>query len=167
MYRCIHDVLNAIMKPAFIDSLIKLPNASTPLSETISADSRFYPFFKYALGAIDGSHIPAFPPEEIKARYRDRQENITQNILAACTFDMRFCYVLSGWEGSAADSQIFDYAHCSTFAMPDGYYYLADAGFLSCRVLLVPYRGVRYYLREWNAVPGLEYIFHLGLITSN
>ena len=31
-----------------------------------------------------------------------------------------------------------------------GTYYLADAGFPLCDVLLVPYRGVRYHLKEWE-----------------
>jgi hypothetical protein len=35
------------------------------------------------------------------------------------------------------------------FCIPDGKYYLADAGFPNCKVLLVPYRGVRYHLNEW------------------
>ena len=39
-------------------------------------------------------------------RYRGRKEYITQNVLAACDFDMRFTYVLPGWEGTASDSRI-------------------------------------------------------------
>jgi hypothetical protein len=34
--------------------------------------------------------------------------------------------------------------------IPDGKYYLADAGFVICDSLLVPYRGVRYHLAEWG-----------------
>lgn len=36
------------------------------------------------------------------------------------------------------------------FLIPEGKFYLADAGFASCDTLLVPYRGVRYHLAEWG-----------------
>ena len=39
-------------------------------------------------------------------RFRGRKEWPTQNVLAACGFDMRFSYVLPGWEGTASDSKI-------------------------------------------------------------
>ena len=29
-------------------------------------------------------------------------------MLAAITFDLKFCYVLAGWEGSAHDSRVLD-----------------------------------------------------------
>lgn len=64
---------------------------------------------------------------------------------------MLFIYLFVGWEGSAADSFLFEKARATSFAVPEGCYYLADAGFPSCDVLLVPYRGVRYHLREWGA----------------
>jgi hypothetical protein len=31
-------------------------------------------------------------------RYRGRKEYPTQNILAACSFDLKFTYILPGWE---------------------------------------------------------------------
>jgi len=39
-------------------------------------------------------------------RYRDRKGYTTQNVLAAYSFDLKFTYVLSGWEGTASDSRI-------------------------------------------------------------
>ena len=39
-------------------------------------------------------------------RYRGRKEYTTQNVLAACDFDMRFRYILPGWEGTASDLRI-------------------------------------------------------------
>ena len=35
-----------------------------------------------------------------------RKHTITQNVLAAVDFDLRFTYVLAGWEGSAHDALI-------------------------------------------------------------
>jgi hypothetical protein len=59
---------------------------------------------------------------------------------------------LSGWEGSAVDGRVFDDAPRTDFLIPEGKIYLADAGFPSCDVLLVPYRGVRCHLKEWEQV---------------
>jgi len=107
--------------------------------------------FKDCIGAIDGTHIPMHVPEALRAAYRNRKGQISQNVLAATTMDMMFVYVLPGWEGrSAADSRVFDDAHASDFTIPEGRYYLADAGYANCDALLVPYRGVRYHLKEWG-----------------
>ena len=35
-----------------------------------------------------------------------RKHSTTQNVLAAVDFDLRFTYVLAGWEGSAHDALI-------------------------------------------------------------
>ena len=40
--------------------------------------------------------------------YRNRHGTISQNVLAACNFDLEFIYVLSGWEGSAHDSKVLN-----------------------------------------------------------
>ncbi|KAG5553338.1 hypothetical protein RHGRI_011268 [Rhododendron griersonianum] len=53
--------------------------------------------------------------------------------MAACSFDMRFTYVLSGWEGIANDSRVF--LECvNNPAMgfpkpPEGKYYVMDSGY--------------------------------------
>ena len=39
-------------------------------------------------------------------RYRGRKGYTTQNVLATCSFDLKFTYVLPGWEGTALDSRI-------------------------------------------------------------
>jgi hypothetical protein len=144
-----NQVVRAITSPAFYQSYISLPPPNVPFE--IEMSQKFFPYFKDAIGAIDGTHINATPPVKERARYRNRKGGISQNVLAGCTFDMQFCYVLSGWEGSAADGAIYQDARATDFRIPDGKYYLADAGFSSCQNLMVPYRGVRYHLREWTA----------------
>jgi hypothetical protein len=94
-----------------------------------------------------------FVPDDALARYRDRKGGITQNVLAVCTFDMRFSYILSGWEGSASDGAVFADARRNDLVVTPGTYLLADAGFPACDALLVPYRGVRYHLKEWGRAP--------------
>ena len=54
------------------------------------------------MGAIDSTHLP---PEYV-ARFHGRKQWPSQNVLAACTFDLKFTYVLAGWEGLASDSRI-------------------------------------------------------------
>jgi len=68
---------------------------------------------------MDGTHIAAHIPKSQVAAYRNRKGQVTQNIFAACTFSMYFCYVLSGWEGSAHDGRVFKDALVKGFAVPD------------------------------------------------
>ncbi|KIJ33470.1 hypothetical protein M422DRAFT_264575 [Sphaerobolus stellatus SS14] len=145
-----HRVLEALTCSAVYNTYIKFPDSSSPVPEFIKDNKKYFPFLKDVLGAIDGRHLLVRPPADQRARYRDRKEQTSQNLLATCTLDMLFCHVLSGWEGSASDSAIFADARKHDFKVPPGKYFLGDAGFPSCRELLVPYRGVRYHLREWQ-----------------
>jgi len=63
---------------------------------------------------------------------------------------MKFIYLVSRWEGSAADATMYAHSHLSGLMVPPGKFYLADAGFGVCDSLLVPFRGVRYHLAEWG-----------------
>ena len=45
-------------------------------------------------------------PRNQRAAFLGRKHTTTQNILAAVDFDLRFTYVLAGWEGSAHDALI-------------------------------------------------------------
>jgi hypothetical protein len=58
------------------------------------------------VGAIDGTHVPANVPVEIQGKFQGRKEGTAQNVLATITFDLKFIYVLAGWERSAHDSQV-------------------------------------------------------------
>lgn len=39
-------------------------------------------------------------------KFRGRKSYPSQNVLAVVDFDLRFTYVLAGWEGSAHDSLV-------------------------------------------------------------
>ena len=125
--RCFIKILNAVTSSTFYHSHIKLPTQSTPLHPYISDNPKFYPFFKGALGTLDGTHISAQPPAAERAHYRNHKGGISQNVLAATTFNMQFCYMLSGWEGSASDGGVFQDAQLHDLETPEGRYYLADA----------------------------------------
>jgi len=61
---------------------------------------------KDCLGAIDGTHVRVRVRRSDAARFRGRKDWPTQNVFAACDFDMKFTYVLAGWEGTTSDSRI-------------------------------------------------------------
>ena len=113
-------------------------------------DPKYYPFFKDALGAIDGTHINCNASAEMRQAAHDRKGGVTQNCLAICGFDMIFYYIFSGWDGSVTDLTMFYDARMTDLHVPAGKYYLADAGFSICDALLIPKRGVRYHLAEWG-----------------
>jgi hypothetical protein len=136
---------------------LHLPADETP--PEIKDNPKLYPYFRNAHGAIDGSHFHAWVLAENMARYRNQKGLIGQNVLAACNFAMLFIYILSGWEGSASDSAIYEYARSRDLAIPAGKYYLVDAGFPLCDALLTPYRNMRYHLKEWGTV-GQRLVIH-------
>ncbi|XP_068307625.1 uncharacterized protein [Pyrus communis] len=80
------------------------PGSTVPTK--IRESTRFYPYSKDCVGAIDGTHIPAMVSGLEVASYRDRHGKISQNVLATCNFDLEFIYILCGWEGSAHDSKL-------------------------------------------------------------
>ena len=115
-----------------------------------SENDRFWPWFQNALGALDGSHFHTAPALEERPNYRNREGFLSQNCLFACSYDFQFVFAYTGWEGSAIDAQVLESALENGFDIPDGYYYLADAGYSVSEKLLTPYRGVRYHLAEWR-----------------
>ncbi|KAK1410490.1 hypothetical protein QVD17_37027 [Tagetes erecta] len=140
-----NNVLNSVIR--LQNELFKKPES---ISET-STDER-WKWFKGCLGAIDGTHISVQVPEEDKPRYRNRKGDITTSVLAACTPDMQFIYVLLGWEGSAADGRILRSAMIreNGLQVPKGNYYLVDAGYTNGEGFLAPFRGQRYHLNTWR-----------------
>ena len=95
------------------------PSSSTP--SKILNNSRFYPWFEDCIGAIDGTHVRASVPIEDQNRYRNRKSALSQNVLAAISFDdLKFTYVLAGWEGSAHDSRVLNDALSRGFHAPEG-----------------------------------------------
>ena len=101
----IERVLNILVLAPFYPKYVKASPDCTP--PYIERNYRFFPYFKDCRGAIDGSHFDAYVPDEVVARYHNRKGGVLQNVLAICDFDMKFTYVLSGWEGSAADSTVY------------------------------------------------------------
>ncbi|XP_072150600.1 protein ALP1-like [Setaria viridis] len=147
--RFFHQVLYAVGE--LRNELIVPP--STSVHPRIFGSRRWNPYFKDCIGAIDGTHVLARVPLKMQAAFRGRKHTVTQNVLAAVDFDLRFTYVLAGWEGSAHDALILsdalEMAHGLT--VPQGKFYLVDAGYAARLGFLPPYRGTRYHLREFGS----------------
>ena len=150
-------MIQAFSTPPFYTTYIQQPMSYDQSSHPLRLKRKLWPFFKNALGAIDGSHIHAAPPAFYQVAFRNRKGFTSQNCLFCCSFDLRFTYALTGWEGSAADARVWHSAINSDLIVPDGWYYLADAGFPHCKQLLVPYRGIHYHLAEWGQAQ-LQYV---------
>ncbi|KAF7800669.1 protein ALP1-like [Senna tora] len=92
-------VLKAIIRLHRV--LYKTPN---PVPED-STDPR-WKWFKNCLGALDGTHIRIRVHKDDQTRFQNRKGDLTINVLGVCSQDAQFIYVLSGWEGSAADGRV-------------------------------------------------------------
>ncbi|RWR90741.1 putative nuclease HARBI1 [Cinnamomum micranthum f. kanehirae] len=111
------------------------------------------------IGAIDGTHIPARVRLEDYVRYRNKKGFLSQNVMAAVSFDMKFQYVFTGWEGSASDSKILQNALSRPYnriQVPTGKFYLVDGGYANTRGFVAPYRDIRYHLKEWSTTQALQ-----------
>ena len=58
------------------------------------------------VGALDGTHVDVRVSALKQGRYRNRKQDVTTNVLGVCDRNMKFLYVLAGWEGSASDSRV-------------------------------------------------------------
>jgi hypothetical protein len=105
--RTYHKVMRHFLQKDFYNSVIQYATENTPLHHSIEGSRNWYPYFKDCIRAVDGTHLPVSPPFAERQAWRDRNGDLTQNVLAICNFDMRFTDVLVGWEGSAADSTIW------------------------------------------------------------
>eukprot|EP00268_Persea_americana_P063835 TRINITY_DN8329_c0_g1_i4.p1 TRINITY_DN8329_c0_g1~~TRINITY_DN8329_c0_g1_i4.p1 ORF type:complete len:132 (-),score=11.31 TRINITY_DN8329_c0_g1_i4:9-350(-) len=85
--------------------IIKPPSYDQARKEILH-NLRFHPYFKDCIGAIDGTLVNVVIPVENQVPYRGRKGECHQNVLAACSFDMQFTFIIAGWEGTAHDSRI-------------------------------------------------------------
>ncbi|XP_014517225.1 putative nuclease HARBI1 [Vigna radiata var. radiata] len=135
-----------------LSSSWRLSGEGNEVHPYILNNNRFYPYFKDCLGAMDGTHVLVKVPRSDAPRFRGRKDWPTQNVFVACDFDMKFTYVLARWEGIASDSRILKNSlnRDDPLVIPQGKYYLSDAGFMLKSTVLTPYRGVRYHIKEYT-----------------
>ncbi|KAL2532347.1 Uncharacterized protein Adt_05698 [Abeliophyllum distichum] len=106
--------------------------------------------------AIDGTHVKAVLSASERLHFIGRKGYPSQNVLAACDFNMCFTFVLPGTTGNVHDSSILARAIHSTdinFPQPaNGKYYLVDSGFAHRPGYMAPYKGpdIRYHFQEFT-----------------
>ncbi|ESK82094.1 nuclease harbi1-like [Moniliophthora roreri MCA 2997] len=105
--KAFHCILNMLVLRPFYSSYIKLPSLDH-IPDAIQNSTEFWPWFKDCLGAIDGSLIYSHVSVADAAQCQNQKGFLSQNIFAACQFDLFFIYLL-----------------CASK------YYLEDAGFPS------------------------------------
>ncbi|SPT20816.1 unnamed protein product [Triticum aestivum] len=127
--------------------MIRRPSGQTP--PKIRGSPRWYPYFKDCIGS---THVTARVPRSQSAAYRARKHYTSENVLAAVDFDLKFTYVLAGWEGSAHDANILSdsMSRPAGINIPDGKFYLGDAGYACRPGILPPFRKTRYHLNEFS-----------------
>lgn len=82
----------------------------------------FIIFWQDCVGVVDSTHIPVMVGVDEQGPFRNEKGLLSQNVLAACSFDMKFHYVLAGWEGSAPDMQVLHSALTRSYSLqiPEG-----------------------------------------------
>jgi hypothetical protein len=118
--RYFQSVLLGVSSGSFYNSYVQLPSATTPLSDYISKNTKFFPFFQNALGALDGTHINCSTTATDWHTLCDCKGGLTQNCLAVCGFDFCFLYFISRFEGSAAGATMCMHAQLIDFVIPQG-----------------------------------------------
>ncbi|XP_050250365.1 protein ALP1-like [Quercus robur] len=109
----------------------------------------YWPHFKDCIGVIDGTHLIAVVPIEKSIPYFGRKGYPTQNVMAACDFDMLFTFVLLGWEGATHDTHIFldtIRKQSNNFPHPPP----VDSGYPMMKGYLAPYKGISYHLQDFR-----------------
>jgi hypothetical protein len=89
------EILFALSSPPFYTKYIYLPSNTTPIPDEIQDNLKSNPFFKDALGEIDGTHINCCPSVAERQSAWNQKGGVSQNCLACCSFDLHFQYVLS------------------------------------------------------------------------
>ncbi|KAA0066207.1 retrotransposon protein [Cucumis melo var. makuwa] len=163
-----HDVKNRVIQREFVRSgetvsrhfnivllaVLRLYEEliKRPVPVTSNCNDQRWKRFENCLSALDGTYIKVNVPAGDRPTFRTGKGEIVTNVLGVCDTKGDFVYVLAGWEGSAADSQILRDAISreNGLQVPKGYYYLCDAGYPNAEGFLAPYRGQRYHLQEWR-----------------
>ncbi|XP_025682586.1 uncharacterized protein [Arachis hypogaea] len=155
--RKFEEVLQAVCKMA-IDIIQPKDRDFKEVPTKLKNDDRYWPHFKDAIGAIDGTHVPVIVSTEDQIRFIGRKGIPTQNVMAACNFDMEFTFALAGWEGTAHDTRVFLYAigtsELNFPKPPPGKYYLVDADYPENKGYLGRYKGATYHLQEFRRANG-------------
>ncbi|KAG5574139.1 hypothetical protein H5410_063905 [Solanum commersonii] len=138
--RAFNECLRAILK--LTPLLLVKPN---PVLEDDTDDR--WKWFKGCLGALDGTYISIRVEAIYKPRYRTRKGDIATNVLGfVIEISTSFMYYLVGRD------QPLMVAYCEMLYKKwvESNYYLCDGGYTNGNGFLSPYRGYRYWLKDWQ-----------------
>jgi hypothetical protein len=82
-----HEVLKCMHKLGKENIIPRDPTFS--MDHARMGENRFLPYFKGAIGAIDGSHVKV-------VNHTCHHRYTSQNVLAICNFDMRLTFIVAG-----------------------------------------------------------------------
>ncbi|XP_050122951.1 uncharacterized protein LOC126600420 [Malus sylvestris] len=154
---CMNSSQTDIVCKMAIDIIKPMDSEFRGIPQEIRRDTRYMPYFKDCIGAIDGVHVEASIPPPDQVPYIGRKGIPTQNVMAACNFDMQFTFACAGWEDTAHDTRVFlcvlRNPNLNFPKPPNGKYYLVDAGYPQMRGYLGPYKGERYHLPDFRRGP--------------
>lgn len=114
-----------------------------------------HPLFENCIGAIDGTHVQAILPRDERVNFIGRKGIPTQNVLAACDFNLCFTFVHAGWTGTTHDSRMLARSiHSPEIDFPHpapGKFYLVDSGFAHRPGYMAPYKGsdILYHFQQF------------------
>lgn len=126
--KMLQEALNAMMPWA--DAMLRPKDTSYKVVPDELAE--YSPLFDRCIGAIDGTHIEVCVDEACHDDFTNRHGWTSQNVIAACNFNMMFTYIGVGTEGSAHDMRVLKKKALedSKFPCPpEGHYYLVDSGY--------------------------------------
>ena len=61
---------------------------------------------------MDGTYVPCIVGAGLQTAFRNRKGFTSQNVLAIVDFDMKFTYLVAGWEGLVHDARVLRDAQC-------------------------------------------------------
>ena len=92
VFRCIYHLLHMLTSEEVYCMFVRLPTHDAPIPSKIKASTQFSCYFGGCIGALDGTHIPAHVPKSHCTAYCNRKNQLSQNVLAACDFNLKFIY---------------------------------------------------------------------------
>jgi hypothetical protein len=90
----IHKILDLIICTSFYNRYVMLALSTTP--PEILPDPKLFLYFDGCCGAIDATHINAHVTEVLAPHSCNSKGQLSQNLLAACSFNLCLVYALPG-----------------------------------------------------------------------
>ena len=79
---------------------------------------------------------------------------MSQNVFAVVDMDMQYLYVLVSWKNLMHNVHVLNNAlnlKYKVFEPPADKYFLGNVGYFNCKYFLMPYKSIKYHLKEWNS----------------